>query len=226
MRYYLPSTQAIDWQRLLADPEKHWRIGYSARTLAHSWHTARGFPAEIARALDAAPTAALHNLEPLLGIPEHQVPLPGGSKPSQSDLWVLARGSAGLVSIAIEGKVEEPFGPTLAEWLVNASSGKRKRLAALTGLLEIPEALPVTLRYQLLHRSAAALLEAQRFTAAQALMLVHSFSPTNAWFDDFAAFATVFGTSVIPNQIVSVGIRSGVALSLGWVSGDAQFREM
>ena len=44
---YIPAKNPDDWAQLLADPVKHWRIGYSARTLAYSWQSAAGFPAEI-----------------------------------------------------------------------------------------------------------------------------------------------------------------------------------
>ena len=75
--------------------------------------------------------APFNALEPLVVIPEHKVPLPGGSRPSQNDIWILAKAHDDLVSIAVEGKVSEPFGPTMAEWLVNESKGKRKRLEFL-----------------------------------------------------------------------------------------------
>ncbi len=41
-----------DWKALLAS-EKHWRSGYSARTLAHCWEASDGFPAEIAEGIQA-----------------------------------------------------------------------------------------------------------------------------------------------------------------------------
>ena len=44
---YIPAQRAEDWAQLLADPVKHWRTGYSARTLAYSWQSADGFPDEI-----------------------------------------------------------------------------------------------------------------------------------------------------------------------------------
>jgi hypothetical protein len=44
---------------------------------------------------------------------------------------VLAKSSNGLISIAIEGKVEEPFDKSVIEWLADASNGKRERLAYL-----------------------------------------------------------------------------------------------
>ncbi len=120
---YLPASSPDQWAQFLADPVKQWRTGYSARTLAYSWQEADGFPAEVRKVVAAA--APFADIEMLLGIPEHQVPLPGGSRPSQNDLWVLARCGAGLVSIAVEGKVAEPFGPTLEEWSAGARKARR-----------------------------------------------------------------------------------------------------
>ena len=116
---YIPARSADDWAQFLADPEKHWRTGYSARTLAHSWQDADGFPSEIQEAL--ASNEYLAGLQLLLALPEHQVPLVGGSRPSQNDIWALARTSTDLVSIAVEGKVKEPFGPTMSDWLAEGS---------------------------------------------------------------------------------------------------------
>ena len=64
-RIYLPSKNPTEWQRLLADPEK-WRSGFSAKTLAHAWHSANGLPPEIASLFRG------NGLEPdlLLAIPE------------------------------------------------------------------------------------------------------------------------------------------------------------
>jgi hypothetical protein len=36
------TTGPDDWKALLADPEKQWRVGYSARTLATCWEAAEG----------------------------------------------------------------------------------------------------------------------------------------------------------------------------------------
>jgi len=44
---FVPSTGPADWQQLLAEPDKHWARGYSARTLAHCWEDAKEFPREI-----------------------------------------------------------------------------------------------------------------------------------------------------------------------------------
>jgi len=54
-------------------------------------------------------------------------------------------------------------------------------------------------------------------------MLVHSFSQSNEWFQDYEAFASVFRATVAVNRVVSVGQRGGVHLHLGWVCGNGQY---
>ncbi len=217
---HIRATSAEQWAGFLAEPEKHWQTGYSARTLAYSWQEADGFPSEVRSVLGASKLASI---ELLLGIPEHQVPLPGGSRPSQSDIWVLAKNNDGLISIAVEGKVEEPFGPMLDEWLADPSPGKSARLSFLQDQLGLAARPAGSIRYQLLHRTVSALVEAKRFCARQAVMLVHSFSPTHRWFEDYALFAEVMGTKASLNQVAFAGNRGGVDLHLCWVSGDPAY---
>lgn len=221
--FYLPAESPDQWAQFLAEPDRQWRTGYSARTLAYSWQEAAGFPAEVQAVLSAHPNFA--DISFLLGIPEHQVSLPGGSRPSQNDIWVLARSGGGLVSIAVEGKVQEPFGPTMDEWIAEGSPGKKKRLAFLQEQLGISSDIPGSVRYQLLHRTASAVIEAKRFGASHAIMLVHSFSQSHEWFPDYAAYAKLFDVEVAVNRLVSVGERNGVGLHLCWVCGSAAYLE-
>jgi hypothetical protein len=217
-RIYMPTASADQWAQPLVEPGKQWRQGYSARTLAHSWQEAAGFPAEVKSVLASAFPA----LELLLALPEHKVPLPGGSRPSQNDIWVLARSESQLISIAVGGKVSEPFGPTVQEWQARSTPGKRARLAYLLSLLELP-AVPDATRYQLLHRTASAIIEAQRFHAAQAVMLVHSFSQSGEWFADYATFVALLGGRAAEDSLTPVGSRAGVQLHLAWVRGNAEY---
>jgi hypothetical protein len=220
-KFLIPTTSPEDWQRLLAEPDKHWKSGYSAKALAYSWERSQGFPAEVQTVLSTS--GPFTDIEMLLAIPEHQVPLPGGRTPSQSDIWILARAGSALVSIAVEGKVHEPFGPTLDEWLTDGRSGKETRLAYLQEQLGLSKMPPGSVRYQLLHRTASAVIEAKRFHAAHAILLVHSFSQSQEWFSDYVAFAGLFGAEAHINRLVSVGERSGVSLHLCWVCGDARY---
>lgn len=215
---YIPALSAEQWAQFLAEPVKHWRQGYSARTLAYSWQEANGFPVEVESVLASIfPSAEL-----LLALPEHKVPLPGGSRSSQNDIWILARSENQLISIAVEGKVSEPFGPTVQEWQTDLSAGKAKRIEYILSLLGISSVSDTT-RYQLLHRTASAIIEAHRFNAAHAVMLVHSFSQSSEWFQDYAAFVSLMGGSAAEDSMVSVGSRSGVSLHLAWVRGNAHY---
>lgn len=220
-RIYIPASSAEQWAQFLGDPEKHWRRGYSARALAYCWQEADGFPPEVKSVLSTSPHFS--DIELLLAMPEHRVPLPGGSRPSQNDLWVLARAGGNLVSIAVEGKVSEPFGPTMQEWLTDSSPGKVKRLAYLCDQVGLEEPLPDCLRYQLLHRTASAVIEAERFNASHAVMLVHSFSQFDESFQDYEFFVSLFGGAASLNRIERVNSRRGITLHLGWVRGEARF---
>ena len=218
---FVPSSGPGDWRGLLADPEKHWARRRSARTLAHCWEDTDGFPPEVQAVLKQHP--ALAAAVPLLIFPEWKVRLPGGSTSSQNDAWVLAKNQSDLISITVEGKVDEPFDRTLAEWKADASSGKEKRLTFLTETLGLTTPLPDTVRYQLVHRTASAVIEAQRFGAKHAVMLVHSFSHTDEWYDDFAAFVSLFGQEAKLGKLVSASASRGLPLHFGWVHGDERF---
>ena len=230
-RILLPARRAADWRTLLADPALHWKKGRSAMALAEAWQSGE-FPVAVRRVLDES-SPALRDLELLLAIPEHKVPLPGGARASQTDLFVLARGSSGLFAMAIEGKVDESFDETVSDWLKRRASEQAKkggrdepsaqaraRLTYLCGLLQLHARDIGDLRYQLLHRTASALLEAERFRAAGAMMLVHSFSSSDAWFDDFATFARRLGADEpAVDRIIPVGDRGAIELHLGWIRG-------
>ena len=74
---YIPAKNADQWAQFLAEPQKQWKTGYSARTLAYSWQEANGFPSEVHTVLTASEPFA--DVKLLLALPEHQVHLPGGS---------------------------------------------------------------------------------------------------------------------------------------------------
>lgn len=211
----MPTSNPDDWKQFLAEPKKHWKRGYSARALAHCWQEANDIPPDVKAVLGQAPE--LKGLDALFCIPEYQVPLPGGSRPSQSDIWVLGKTHRGLVSIAVEGKVSESFGPTVAEWYSEASSGKEKRLRLLCSELGVAFPPANDLRYQLFHRTASAIIEAKKLHAPDAVMVVHTFSPSNEWFADYEAFLRLFGLEGGVDQIASRKIAAGLSLHLAWV---------
>lgn len=205
-RIFLPSNGAEDWRVLLADPDKHWRAGYSARSAAERWEAANGLPDEVRAVFDQA---GLGPVELLAAFPEWKTPLPGGRRESQTDVLALVRTARGLFVAGVEAKVAEPFGPTVSEWLADATPGKIERLNFLREKLGLHEDVSA-LRYQLLHRTASAIIEAERFGAA---MIVHSFSQTGAWRADFAAFLAAM-------RIEERRVRDGnPTLVLAWAQG-------
>lgn len=223
-KFYVPTEGIESWRKLLAEPDKHWRTGYSARSLAYCWEESQGFPKSVTDVFKSSSFEVFHSVEFILGIPEHKVDLPPkGGRPSQNDLFILAKTRDELISIAVEGKVAEPFGPLVSEWVEDASPGKSERLEFLINLLEINNKDISNIRYQLLHRTASALIEAERFCTPHALMLVHSFSQAHEWFEDYAAFAALYGQKAGPGSLVSIGEISGKNLYLGWVTGEPEY---
>lgn len=216
-RIYVPTRGPGDWRALLADPERHWRAGYSAMAAACSWDAADGLPPEIAAMFGT-------DAELLLAIPEHKVALPGGRRESQCDVFALVRDGNETVSLAVEAKVAEPFDRTIGDWLRNASDGKRTRLAAICELLGCRPP-PDDLYYQLFHRTAAAILEAKRFGTDTAAMVVHSFSQEHRWFEDFAAFCAFLGVDAARGTRLTRTLPGGGNLILGWATGEARFLE-
>ncbi len=208
----VPTRALSDWQRLLANPEKHWRAGFSAMATARSWEEAQGLPPEIDQIL--GPGSEL-----LFAIPEHKVPLPGGRSESQCDVFALARSSGRTIALAVEAKVDEPFDKTLGDWLADGSTGKRRRLDAICARLGCPEP-PPELRYQLFHRTAAAIIEADRMKTDAAAMIVQSFSQEHRWFEDFARFCAFLDLDGARAAPLVRRLPDGRDLILGWATGD------
>jgi len=221
-RIYTPTSGPGDWRRLLADPAKHWKRKRSAFELAVSWERARrserGLPSAVAALFDRHPKFKGASL--VLGIPEHQVSLDGGGHPSQTDLWaLLSIAGGGLVSVAIEAKAGEPFDKTVAEWLAAGSprSGRPARLRQLQEVLALKPEVAPQLRYQLLHRTAAAMLEARRFRAGSALLLVQAFADDPESLEAFSHFGRALGCVCSAGTIVDGPVLDGVALHVGWL---------
>ena len=63
-----------------------------------------------------------------MAMAEWKVPLPGGSRDSQTDVLALIGVGGDLMVAAVEGKVSEPFGDTIDKWYANPSKGKKTRL--------------------------------------------------------------------------------------------------
>jgi hypothetical protein len=221
-RIFIPTEGPEDWKRFLADPDKQWRKNFSAMELANRWESCDGFPPEIIRLFHRSEIPSFQNVELLFAFPEYKVPLPGGKRPSQNDLFVLAKDKDGqLISITIEGKVSEPFGPTLEDWGTSKSDGKNERLSFITMKLGLTKELPSHIRYQLLHRTVSAVIEAERFNATNAAMIVHSFSKDSKddqWFGDYEKFVNLFGATATNKKLIFLGQIQDINLFAGWAS--------
>jgi len=194
---------------------------------AASWEDAAPrLPPEITAALDAANDPDLSGLELLLATPEWEVSLPGGTTASCTDVLAIASNARGLAAIAVEAKVDEEFGPTIGEKRRAASAGQVERLEFLHRTLRLAAPLPDDVRYQLLHRTASAVLAARSFHASTAVMIVQSFSPESRWLGDYQRFCRALGVSSTTGVAQPVPDQSSPRLFLGWCSGDQRFRKI
>lgn len=253
-RVFVPTTLSIKhesgspldkWRALLADPELHWKEGRSAYCLANSWESAQSSSTKIPHEVNRLLKECLRTkaVELLLAFPEWCTAMPAKGKASQTDLFCLVRTAEGeLATVGVEGKVTESFGPYVSEWLKDASSesslaNRTKRITKILSLFgtELPEKIYGQLRYQLFHRTAAAVYEAQRFNCQHAVMLVHSFDPSTEQagandYQDFLAALNAEGDNK-PGTTASIPLNRETALNgslklhLAWARGAAESRD-
>lgn len=208
--HYLPSTGIDDWRKL--HKPKHWRKGYSARETANSWEEAKhALPPKIVALFDGP-------AELLAAIPEHKTRLPGRGKSSQTDVLAFVRIKNRVCAVAVEGKKDEHFDKLIGKWLKGASAGKHNRLKHIAGKLGVPYPPPGYIRYQLLHRAAAAVIEAGNFHADCAAMIVQSFSPEHKRFEDFQEFLNLFGIDPVKRDKIYKTDKPERTLYFGWAS--------
>jgi hypothetical protein len=220
-RIFVPTRTASDWQRLLAKPELHWKSGRSAMTAAACWDQAADrLPRDIAQVLSSSDVPELKDLRLLLAVPEWEVPLPGGSRPSFTDVLAVATNRSGVCTIAVEAKAGEDFGPTIAARRLEASVGQESRLAYLQELLG--RQFEGTIRYQLLHRTASAIIAARDFHARTTVMLVHAWNSTPEQRRDFEVSIAMGGEDRGAN-VRAIPRSDAPSLFLAWCDGDPEF---
>lgn len=91
--------------------------------------------------------------------------------------------------------------------MAGASAGKEDQLRFLCSELWQAYPPPGQIRY---HRTVSAVLEAKRFGASEAAMVVHSFSPMNEWLGDYQAFLRMFGLLDEVDQAVTLRVEFGL----------------
>lgn len=219
---YIPAKGPRAFRGALANPPLHWKSGKSAHSLAHAWAGGRSLPPLVEEACKQSGVSELKAIRPLYALVEHETALPGGLQGSHTDIMVVAQNGGGAnVVLAVEGKVDEDFGPKVGTWRRGKPgddlSGKETRLAALMRTLGLGGNVD-SYRYQLLHRTAAAISAAAEINARHAVMLVQSFGSAPTHFDDFKVFAQLFDAPVEVGRIVPTNASlDGISLSLGWV---------
>jgi hypothetical protein len=159
--------------------------------------------------------------ELVAGFFEHPTALDTQLAPSQTDIMVICGLQTGLGVLAVEGKAAETFGEFVSQW--KKSQGREERYAWVCSLLGLDPPQCTGLRWQLFHRTASAILEAKRFRAGHAIMLVHHFSGYHGSVADFQSFAEALGlVGAAPGALSAPKIIGGVSLRFGWVCDDCE----
>jgi hypothetical protein len=194
----------------------HWKQGRSAKSLADSWFFAKGFPDVIGALL--AQSDSFAEAELLEAWLERETDLQDGrATPSQTDLLALLAIGDRLAVLGIEAKVDESFGQYVSEWLEGGSEGKADRLSQLCALFSLEPGQVGHLRYQLFHRTAAAILEARRFRGNTAILIVQSFCPKSTGLADATEFFDAIGMPGLEiGKLLGPRRVGGVELWVGW----------
>lgn len=70
-----------------------------------------------------------------------------------------------------------------------------ERMEFLLHTLRMPQQPAGSVRYQLLHRAASALITGEQYRAVAAVLLVHSFSEQRTGWSDYEQFARLYGVA-------------------------------
>ena len=135
---------------------------------------------------------------------------------------MLARTELEQHVLIVEAQGEESLGPTVQEWLPPASlqKGKRERLRAFLSLLELEEEAAANCQYPWIHRTVAALLEASRIGASNAMLVIHAFqAPPEVW-EAYEQFLACFGLEACRGGITPAVRRGGCQLRFAWADGN------
>ena len=182
---------------------------------AYAWENADGMPKEVASLFIHADDPAIRDASLALAIPEYKVALAGGSRPSQNDVFAVLTSCGGLISVMVEGKAREGFDVRLGVWKKRTSpQGVKARLADIAENTGIATQIPDDIRYQLLHRTASAVIEAKRFHAPYAVMIVQSFvtDDTENHYSDFCAFVRLYGKEATKGRLIELATSKGCKL--------------
>lgn len=223
-RLCIETRGIASWRERLASPDTQWKRGYSAFETAVSWEGAAGSETGLPEQIGSL----LHNSifdapKLILAIAEHKVPLPGGRAESQCDVWALLETAAGGLSLSVEAKANEAFGQgneSLERWLIAGKSelsrqNRSKRWKHIEQ--HLPQATDTYSRvaYQLLHRCAAAVIEAKRLRLPNAAFVVQAFGSPPESFEAFSTMCAVMEVAADRKQLQVTSV-DGIQLGVGW----------
>ncbi len=120
----------------------------------------------------------------------------------------------------VEGKSREDFDATLGDWKKRTSpQGVRARIANIMDNLGVSRSIPDDIRYQLLHRAASAVIEARRFHAGYAIILIQSFvgNDDENHYDDFCKFVSLFQRTPTKGCLIALSRPHDRQLFAAWV---------
>jgi hypothetical protein len=218
-KIFVPTKDAESWRDLLADKNKHWRKDFSAMETALSWENSENIPTEIHNVISEK--SDFTNLELLLVLPEYKVDLPGGTRPSQNDILAVFTTNKSLTVMTVEGKAKEDFDKIISKWKESTSdNGVEKRLGFILEKIGIKDKNIDSLRYQLFHRLASAVIVSEKFHAKNAIMIIQSFNNNNEenHFDDYVNFIKLYDiASVEKSKLYKLTEINGINVFSAWV---------
>lgn len=223
-KIFIPTKDAESWRDLLADKDKHWRKGFSAMSTALSWENDENIPPEIQSVISE--NFDFNDLELLLVLPEYKVDLPGGTRPSQNDVLAVFTTKKSLTVMTVEGKAKEDFDDIIIKWKEKTSDvGIEKRLGFILEKIGIKDKNIDSLRYQLFHRLASAVIIAEKFHAENAIMIIQSFNDNNNenHFNDYVNFTKLYGiSSTEKSKLYKLTDLNGINVFAAWIYSECE----
>lgn len=208
-----PLRNIADWIETVG--KKNYKLGYSAFECCQSWKSiSNQLPEPLSRILSKSGIEVFRDIKPLWVIAEHPVFLDSLKTPSRNDIMAFCENAADeKIAIAVEAKCREPFAERVNKWITLPDAPilprqgklfpdtmqpvprKVRRLQFLNMVLGIEIQPDSHLRYQLLHRTASAIIEGRNLSARAAVMVVQAFTASVENFFDFSDFCDTLGLS-------------------------------
>ena len=215
-----------DWREIVG--EKNWVPKHSAYELAYKWGY-NAFPKKVQGVLTASASPFQTGLKLDHMVVEKPVFLDNLKAPSMTDIMVYCNTQSGSpLIIAVEGKARETFDLSVADWMLDKTMGpkptREKRLKFLEKELGVTIPPDSELRYQLIHRSASALIESGLHGAASCALIVHSFAEdSKSNWQDYGAFLKHIGIADPVKDVLQGPVTlgpQGIHFYAAWITDE------